>query len=163
VQSSAVTLGLLLSLSFSGLLTLHAALPMLIAFTSDLATIDDIVDIDLMHLAKKKIRKGLEFSKEGAEGIRGFHARVMENFELSIAVFTSGDVELARKLLRHKVKIAEMAQDLTEAHIQRLHQGLRESIETSSIHLDLLSNLKRINSQLSNIAHPLLMHARHQE
>ena len=48
-----------------------------------------------------------------------------------------------------------MAQDLTEAHIQRLHQGLRESIETSSIHLDLLSNLKRINSQLSNIAHPI--------
>ena len=135
----------------------------LIAFTSDLETIGDIVDIDLMHLAKKKIRKGLEFSKEGAEEIRGFHARVMENFQLSIAAFTSGDVELARKLLRHKVKIAEMAQDLTEAHIQRLHQGLRESIETSSIHLDLLSNLKRINSQLSNIAHPLLMRARHQE
>ncbi|MGH8071461.1 MAG: Na/Pi cotransporter family protein [Candidatus Entotheonellia bacterium] len=135
----------------------------LIAFTSDLETIGDIVDIDLMHLAKKKIRKGLEFSKEGTEEIRGFHARVMENFELSIAAFTSGDVELARKLLRHKVKIAETAQDLTEAHIQRLHQGLRESIETSSIHLDLLSNLKRINSQLSNIAHPLLMRARHQE
>jgi phosphate:Na+ symporter len=134
-----------------------------IAFTSDLETIGDIVDIDLMHLAKKKIRKGLEFSKEGTEEIRRFHARVIENLELSIAAFTSGDAELAQKLLRHKVRIAEMAQDLTEAHIQRLHQGLRESIETSSIHLDLLSNLKRINSQLSNIAHPVLMRARHQE
>jgi phosphate:Na+ symporter len=134
-----------------------------IAFTSDLETIGDIVDIDLMHLAKKKIRKGLEFSKEGMEEIRGFHARVMENLNLSIAAFTSGDAELARKLLRHKVRIAEMAQDLTEAHIQRLHQGLRESIETSSIHLDLLSNLKRTNSQLSNIAHPILMRAQHQE
>jgi phosphate:Na+ symporter len=130
-----------------------------IAFTSDLETIGDIVDIDLLHLAKKKIKKGLEFSKEGMEEIRGFHARVMENLELSIAAFTSGDVELARKLLRHKVKIAQMAQDLTEAHIQRLHQGLRESIETSSIHLDLLSNLKRINSQLSNIAHPIITRA----
>ena len=135
----------------------------LIAFTSDLETIGDIVDIDLMHLAKKKIRKGLEFSKEGTEEIRRFHARVMENLELSIAAFTSGDVELARKLLRHKVKIAEMAQDLTEAHIQRLHQGLRESLETSSIHLDLLSNLKRINSQLSNIAHPILVRAGQRE
>jgi phosphate:Na+ symporter len=105
----------------------------------------------------------LEFSKEGTEEIRRFHARVIENLELSIAAFTSGDAELAQKLLRHKVRIAEMAQDLTEAHIQRLHQGLRESIETSSIHLDLLSNLKRINSQLSNIAHPVLMRARHQE
>ena len=131
----------------------------LIAFTHDLETIGDIVDIDLMHLAKKKIRKAMEFSKEGAAEIRGFHARVMENFELSIATFTGGDVDLAHKLLRHKGKIAEMAQDLTETHIQRLHLGLRESLETSSIHLDLLSHLKRINSQLSNIAHPILMRA----
>jgi phosphate:Na+ symporter len=131
----------------------------LIAFTSDMETIGDIVDIDLMHLAKKKIRKGLAFSKEGTDEIHSFHARVMENLELSIAAFTSGDMELARKLLRHKVKIAEMAQDLTEAHIQRLHQGLRESIDTSSIHLDVLANLKRINSQLSNIAHPIIARA----
>jgi phosphate:Na+ symporter len=135
----------------------------LIAFTSDLETIGDIVDIDLMHLAKKKIRKGMKFSKEGAAEIGCFHASVMESFELSIAAFTGGDVDLARKLLRHKVKIAEMAQELTEAHIQRLHQGLRESIETSSIHLDLLSNLKRINSQLSNIAHLILMRGRQSE
>lgn len=132
----------------------------LIAFTSELETVGDIVDINLLDLARKKIRKGLEFSKEGREEIRAFHARVMENFELSIAAFTSGDVELARKLLRHKVKIAEMAQNLIEAHIQRLHQGLRESIDTSSIHLDLLSNLKRINSHLTSIAHPIIMRAR---
>ena len=130
-----------------------------IAFTSDLETIGDIVDIDLMHLAKKKMKKGLDFSKEGLEEIRAFHARVMENLDLSIAAFTSGDAELARTLLRHKGKIAQMAQELTEAHIERLHKGLRESIDTSSIHLDLLSNLKRINSQLSNIAHPIIMRA----
>jgi Na+/phosphate symporter len=52
---------------------------------------------------------------------------------------------------------------LLEAHIQRLHRGLRESIDTSSIHLDLLSDLKRINSQLANIAHPILMRARQPE
>jgi phosphate:Na+ symporter len=130
----------------------------LIAFTSDLETIGDIVVIDLMHLAKKKIRNGLEFSKEGREEIRRFHARVQENFDLAIATFTSGDVELARTLLRHKVTLAELARDLIEAHIQRLHQGLRESIDTSSIHLDLLSHLKRINSHLSSIAHPILAH-----
>jgi phosphate:Na+ symporter len=69
----------------------------LIAFTSDLETIGDIVDIDLMHLAKKKIRKGLEFSKEGTEEIRRFHARVMENLERfpsrrmeAISVFLGG-------------------------------------------------------------------------
>jgi Na+/phosphate symporter len=45
----------------------------------------------------------------------------------------------------------------------QLHQGLRESLETSSIHLDLLSNLKRINSQLSNIAHPIMVRAGQRE
>ncbi len=135
----------------------------LIAFTSDLETIGDIVVIDLMHLAKKKIRKRLEFSKDGMEEIRRFHRKVLENFDLAIATFTSGDVELARTLLRHKVTLAELARDLIEAHIQRLHQGLRESIDTSSIHLDLLSNLKRINSHLSSIAHPIMAHANMQE
>ena len=43
----------------------------------------------------------------------------------------------------------------TLAHIRRLHEGLPESIETSAIHLDVLTNLKRINSHITNIAYPI--------
>lgn len=68
----------------------------------------------------------------------------------------SGDPELAKKLLQNKIEIAEMERNLRQAHIQRLHKGLRESIDTSAIHLDILSNLRRINSYISNAAYPII-------
>jgi phosphate:Na+ symporter len=49
-----------------------------------------------------------------------------------------------------------MERELRQAHINRLHRGLRESIDTSSIHLDVLTNLKRINSYITNVAYPII-------
>jgi len=75
---------------------------------------------------------------------------------IGVAVFTSGDTDLARRLLSHKARIAELEKEFREAHIGRLHRGFRESIETSAIHLDVLANLKRINSYICNIAYTVL-------
>ena len=49
-----------------------------------------------------------------------------------------------------------MEQRFREAHIHRLHQGYREAIATSEIHLDVLTNLKRINSHITAIVYPVL-------
>ncbi|MFQ5900126.1 MAG: Na/Pi cotransporter family protein [Thermodesulfobacteriota bacterium] len=128
----------------------------IIALTSDLENIGDVIDKNLMELAKKKINNRLVFSKEGLEEIDEFHRMVMENYELGISTFASGDIGLARKLLKRKISIADKERSLREAHIMRLHKGLKESIDTSSIHLDILTNLKRINSYVSSIAYPLV-------
>jgi phosphate:Na+ symporter len=45
---------------------------------------------------------------------------------------------------------------LRESHIGRLNKGLRESINTSSIHLDLLSEYKRIAGLLCSHAYSIL-------
>jgi phosphate:Na+ symporter len=45
---------------------------------------------------------------------------------------------------------------LTERHLERLRSGKPESIETSSLHLDVLRDLKRINSHLTSVAYPIL-------
>jgi phosphate:Na+ symporter len=45
---------------------------------------------------------------------------------------------------------------MRQTHIQRLHEGLRESIDTSSIHLDILANLKRANSLAAGIAYAVM-------
>ena len=81
---------------------------------------------------------------------------VLENFELGISAFASSDRELAEKLLQRKITIAAKERTLKEAHIRRLHKGLRETMDTSAIHLDILTNLKRINSYISDIAYPLI-------
>jgi len=125
-------------------------------FSDNMENIGDVIDKNLMELARKKIRGSLSFSKEGMQEIRTLHQKVLEHFEMGVAAFASSDAELAQRLANHKAKVSEMERDLRQAHISRLHRGLRESIDTSAIHLDVLTNLKRINSYITNVAYPIL-------
>ena len=52
--------------------------------------------------------------------------------------------------------INEQERELRNRHFKRLQAGLAESFETSAIHLDVLTNLKHINSHLTAVAYPIL-------
>ena len=127
----------------------------LLATINDLENIGDIIDKNLMELARKKIYKGLRFSDQGLKEIVDLHQMVAQNFEAVVTAFTSQDLELAQKVIKAKGWVAQKERELRQAHIRRLHEGLPESIETSAIHLDVLTNLKRINSHITNIAYPI--------
>jgi phosphate:Na+ symporter len=128
----------------------------ILAFTNNMENIGDVIDKNLMELARKKTSGARSFSAEGLNEIISLHERVVENFKEGVAVFATSDEELARRLLSHKARLSELERELKEAHIGRLHRGLRESIDTSAIHLDVLTNLKRINSYVSNIAYAVV-------
>ena len=96
------------------------------------------------------------FSKDGWVELDGLFQKVLENFEIAVSAFTSQDRDLAEKLLRHKRNINEAERELRNRHFQRLNSGLVESVETSAIHLDVLTNLKHINSHLTAAAYPIL-------
>lgn len=130
----------------------------LLEITRDLENIGDIIDRNMMPLAEKRINKGLMFSEEGLGEIISFHRRVMENFDTAISAFAANDAELAARVLRNKEDMGQLERDLVQAHLERLRKGLRESIETSHIHLDILGNLARINSLITHIAYPIVEH-----
>ncbi|OLC56386.1 MAG: hypothetical protein AUH85_06600 [Chloroflexi bacterium 13_1_40CM_4_68_4] len=123
---------------------------------TDLEAIGDVIDKNLMELAEKKRRGGHRFSERGWDEIVALHAKVFENLELAITAFAAQDRSLAEKVIRHKANINVIEREYRQTHIGRLHEGLRESIDTSSIHLDVLANLKRINSLTTNIAYVVL-------
>ena len=75
---------------------------------------------------------------------------------LALNVFATRDVTLARRLLRQKSDIRFSESQASERHFDRLKQGRMQSIETSSIHLDIIRDLKRINSHLTSVAYPIL-------
>ncbi|MBI5885919.1 MAG: Na/Pi cotransporter family protein [Deltaproteobacteria bacterium] len=125
-------------------------------FTDNMENIGDVIDKNLMDLARKKIRTDASFSKDGQADIVLLHLKVVENFDMCVAAFAGGDAELAQRLLNHKAKIAELERELRSAHMNRLRLGLKESIDTSAIHLDVLTNLKRINSCIVNAAYPMV-------
>ncbi|MFL5263871.1 MAG: Na/Pi cotransporter family protein [Anaeromyxobacteraceae bacterium] len=124
----------------------------LISLANDIENVGDLVNRHVLALARKKVAHGLTFSREGWSEIRAFHEKVCENFDLALVAFSTADEEIARKVLRHREKLVEFEGELKEQHIARLNQGLRESLETSSVHLDLLAILRRINGYVGNMA-----------
>ena len=127
-----------------------------LTFTTNLEHIGDIIDKNLMELAQKKIKKRLTFSKEGLAELTAFHQRVAANLQTACNLFMAGDVKLARQLLQDKAALREAEQEAAENHYQRIREGRTESIETSAIHLDVIRDLKRINSHLTAVAYPIL-------
>jgi phosphate:Na+ symporter len=132
----------------------------LLEATRDLENIGDIIDRNVMPLALKRINKGLMFSQEGMDEIIAFHKKLVDNFDMAISAFSAHDRELARRVLRNKEEIEALERELTQNHLERLRKGLRESIETSHIHLDVISNYARINSLITHIIYPVFEDAR---
>ena len=128
----------------------------ILTFTTNLEHIGDIIDKNLMELAAKKIKKRYAFSPEGTQELRAFHGHVVHHMRLALNVFATRDVELARRLLREKTTMRTAEFHATDKHFSRLKEGRAQSIETSSIHLDIVRDLKRINSHLTSVAYPIL-------
>jgi len=128
----------------------------IIAFSINLEHIGDIIDRNLMELAGKKVKHKLKFSAEGAAELEALHSSVLISLKLALGVFMSGDPAIARRLLTEKVQIREAERSGAESHLARLRAGRPESLETSSLHLDVLRDLKRIHSHICSVAYPVL-------
>jgi phosphate:Na+ symporter len=128
----------------------------IISFAINLEHMGDIIDKNLSELATKKIKRRFQFSPEGAEELSAFHKRTMESLRIAFGVFMSGDVNEARKLLAEKANLRNVELAATERHLDRLREGRPESIETTSLHLDVLRDLRRIHSHICSVAYPVL-------
>ncbi len=128
----------------------------IMSLSINLEHIGDIIDKNLMELAGKKIKRQLQFSREGAADLEEFHRIVTDNLKLAFSIFLSGDVKAARQLLDEKTKIRALEIAASEKHMSRLREGRLESIETSALHLDILRDLKRIHSHICASAYPVL-------
>jgi phosphate:Na+ symporter len=128
----------------------------IISFAINLEHIGDVIDKNLMELAAKKIKHKYEFSKEGAAELEAFHKRILENLKFAFSVFINQDVPTARKLIEEKTQLRAAEFGSADSHLARLREGRPESIETSSLHLDILRDLKRIHSHICSVAYPVL-------
>jgi len=128
----------------------------IMTFVINLEHIGDIIDHNIRELAEKKIKHALSFSSEGFADISALFNQTLENLTVAMTIFVSGDVKLARQLVAEKVEVRALERNATEAHLSRISMGRRESIETSTLHLDILRDLKRINAHITSVAYPIL-------
>jgi len=128
----------------------------IVSFTINLEHVGDIIDKNLCELAIKKIKGRFQFSPEGAAELTGFHKRTIESLQVAFGIFMTGNIEAARKLLRTKTELRKAELDAADRHFERLREGRPESLETTSLHLDILADLKRIHSHICSVAYPVL-------
>jgi phosphate:Na+ symporter len=128
----------------------------IISFTINMEQIGDIVERILIDIEDKKINKQRNFSEAGMAEICELHARLVDNLRLGMSVFLNGSMRDAQKLLEEKARFRDLERAYASAHLTRLADNSLQSIETSSLHIDLISDLKRINSHICSIAYPIL-------
>ncbi|MDD3017631.1 MAG: Na/Pi cotransporter family protein [Comamonas sp.] len=127
-----------------------------ITFTINMEQVGDLIERVLQEVQDKKIRKGRDFSSAGLQELNEMHAHLMNNLRLAMSVFLSGNVRDAQRLLEEKARFRDLELTYAATHLNRLADGKVKSIETSSLHIDLISELKRINSLLCSLAYPVL-------
>ena len=131
----------------------------IIGFTINMEQIADIIERVLIDIEDKKIKPGLHFSEQGMHEINELHARLMDNLRLAMSVFLNHNVQDAMRLLEEKTHFRELERAYASTHLGRLSDKSVPSMETSSLHIDLISDFRRINSLLCSIAYPILEQA----
>lgn len=128
----------------------------ILTFTINLEQIGDTAERILQDVEDKKIRKGRSFSPAGLAEIAELHALLVSNLHLAMSVFLTGSSRDAQKLIEEKGKFRDLERAYATSHLIRLSQQTVSSIETSSLHLDLISDMQRINSHICSIAYAFL-------
>jgi len=116
----------------------------------------DIIEHMLGKVQTLKKTRRMSFSESGLEELGQLHALLSANLSLGLSVFLSGDPHSARRLLRQKRDFRQRERELAHAHVHRLHQQVLESIETSAAHLELIADMKRLNSLFCTPAYAAL-------
>ena len=128
----------------------------IISFTINLEQVGDIIERVIIDIEDKKIRPRRNFSEAGMAEIVELHERLLANLRLGMSVFLTGNVRDAQKLMQEKARFRDLEHAYATTHLARLTDRTATSMETSALHIDLISDLKRINSHICSIAYPIL-------
>lgn len=131
----------------------------IISLTINLEHVGDIIDKNLMELAEKKARHNWSFSQAGMAEIADLHGRVVANLQLGLNIFVNPDVKSAQKLLSEKDQFRDLERAYADNHLRRLQDHTLQSVETSALHLDIIRDMKRVNSHICAVAYPILEQA----
>ena len=127
-----------------------------IDYAINLEHMGDIIEKGLSEQVAKKISLGLRFSEDGHRELRTLFDLTIDNLRVAQTIFVTRDFNLARQMMETKVEVRRMEKQSAEHHLERLRDGRADSLQTSSLHLDMLRDLKRINAHIVSVAYPIM-------
>ncbi len=129
----------------------------ILAFSMNLEQAGDVVDRNLLPHLAKRLKRGVAFSVQERAELAAMMERLLANLGAAGALFLTGDIRAARQLANEKVAFRRAEAEGTTAHLARLRHGHLASAQASALHLDVLRDLKQINSHIvAAAAYPVL-------
>lgn len=119
---------------------------------NDLEHIGDIVT-NIGLIARKLSIEDLEFSDEGLKEIDDIFKQTFNNFKLALKAFETMDPEIAMTVIKEHPLIQRLEKTLRYNHFDRMQGGNIKTVATTSIHLEMIENILRIETHTMNIAH----------
>ncbi len=127
----------------------------LVSIALELEHIGDVISKDLAPNARKKIEVGYYFSDQGFLEILAYHRKVLNHLNATIAAIPLRDAKVAHELVQTTKALAVDQRNYYRLHLERLRLGVRETQETSTLHIDIIGDLNKINMHISYIAYNL--------
>jgi phosphate:Na+ symporter len=132
----------------------------ILSFATNLEHIGDIISGDLIqNILSKKLVTRSKMSLQDREDINNLYRPILVSFQLSLSVFTTGDVQMARQLLAKKYKFIKREKKAVLNHLDKLREDANYDSRLSALQLDVLRDLRRINSYQTAVAYPILEEA----
>ena len=134
----------------------------ILAFASNIGHAADITHHGLLNHIARLRKQGWVLTPEQRQQLDETLARLISNQREAAALFINDDVRQARELAGEKSRFRQLEIQESEAHLQKIKSGQIDAAEIGALYLDILRDMKSINSHLVGAAaYPLL--ARHGE
>ncbi|MEN8006836.1 MAG: Na/Pi cotransporter family protein [Candidatus Krumholzibacteriota bacterium] len=129
---------------------------MMLHVTKQFEHIADIIDKQIRPLALKMVENNAEFSETGQSEVQSYHLKMCKQISRALEAFRDGSLELAQRMSDKQRNYVALEEDYRQAHFQRIHQAVTESVATSEIHLELMDSYRRISSYSTNVGRAIM-------
>lgn len=133
-----------------------AQMEKIMAFATNLEHAGDLIQHSMSDTIQKKIEARENFSPEGWLEIKEFYNAVIDNIQTAQSVFISHCSQLAGEMIENKKHLKQREFQSRRKHFNRLSEKQPQSLATSTIHIDLMRDLGRINSYVTSVAYETL-------
>ena len=128
----------------------------LLRYTASLENAGDVICKTMIAIPEAMKKEGKQFSGEGKEELKTLFNYLIGNAQLAAEVIMAWHRETGGALVQRKRDFKKMCHDSSRQHINRLSQGVSNAMGSSSAHLDLIADIRWLNTQISSIGYDVL-------
>ncbi|MCF8067634.1 MAG: Na/Pi cotransporter family protein [Desulfobacterales bacterium] len=128
----------------------------IISIVKDMESIGDIIHRNMLPMIERKKQLVSNFSDEGKEEILIYHRKARKQIRLLMEAFAEKDTRRAKIIMAGERKYLDLAYQYRTHHLDRILHRKKESMDTHTVHMELMNMMKQIIVYSSNIAKTFL-------